>query len=175
MPLTLLLSLKTLANSLRVEHTLRPVDSFESIRTARADDKQSTEEDTLHPLAGHGVHGRYRPEVFDVLQTLTGIRQREASSSTDSSNPSSHFAPEDDPRFVLWGTLVASPDGAGAGSDARLPVARKRMMIAASIERWVAQLTSVLDYDGLLNFFLTFRTYISAVDLCRLLICRFQW
>jgi hypothetical protein len=120
----------------------------------------------------------YRPEVFEVLQTLTGIRGREPSSSTEPGNASGGLAPEDDPRFVLWGTRVPPTEGSGPGissSDTRLPAARERMMIAASIERWVAQLTSVLDYDGLLNFYLTFRTSISAVDLCRLLICRFQW
>jgi hypothetical protein len=50
-----------------------------------------------------------------------------------------------------------------------------KVLIAATIERWIAQLTSDLDYDELLNFFLTYRTYISAVDLCHLLICRFHW
>ncbi|KAF9221832.1 ras GEF [Gyrodon lividus] len=51
----------------------------------------------------------------------------------------------------------------------------RRVLIAATIERWIAQLTSDFNYDELLNFFLTYRTYISAVDLCHLLICRFHW
>ncbi|KAL1664585.1 hypothetical protein GGF50DRAFT_54504 [Schizophyllum commune] len=50
-----------------------------------------------------------------------------------------------------------------------------KVMLAATIERWIAQLTSDLDYDELLVFFLTYRTYVSAVDLCHLLICRFHW
>jgi len=50
-----------------------------------------------------------------------------------------------------------------------------RVLAAATIERWIAQLTSDLNYDELLNFFLTYRTYIGAVDLCHLLICRFHW
>jgi len=53
--------------------------------------------------------------------------------------------------------------------------APKKALIAATIERWIAQLTSELNYDELLIFFLTYRTYISAVDLCHLLICRFHW
>ena len=53
--------------------------------------------------------------------------------------------------------------------------APKKAPIAATIERWIAQLTSELNYDELLIFFLTYRTYISAVDLCHLLICRFHW
>ncbi|TDL26913.1 ras GEF [Rickenella mellea] len=51
----------------------------------------------------------------------------------------------------------------------------RRIMMAATIERWIAQLTSQFDYDELLIFFLTYRTYIDAVDLCHLLICRFHW
>ncbi|CAL1698109.1 unnamed protein product [Somion occarium] len=51
----------------------------------------------------------------------------------------------------------------------------RKVLIAATIERWIAQLTSELNYDELLIFFLTYRTYISAVDLGHLLICRFHW
>ncbi|KAJ6578832.1 hypothetical protein DFH09DRAFT_1030705 [Mycena vulgaris] len=51
----------------------------------------------------------------------------------------------------------------------------QKILVAATIERWIAQLTSDLSYDELLNFFLTYRTYISAIDLCHLLICRFHW
>ena len=62
-------------------------------------------------------------------------------------------------------------------STSRLPALAggQKVLLAATIERWVAQLTSDLNYDELLNFFLTFRTYVSAVDLCHLLICRFNW
>lgn len=51
----------------------------------------------------------------------------------------------------------------------------QRVLLAATIERWIAQLTSDLNYDELLDFFLTYRTYVSAVDLCNLLIARFHW
>ena len=51
----------------------------------------------------------------------------------------------------------------------------QRVLLAATIERWIAQLTSTLDYDELLNFFLTYRNYVSAIDVCNFLICRFHW
>ena len=51
----------------------------------------------------------------------------------------------------------------------------QRVLLAATIERWIAQLTSTLNYDELLNFFLTYRNYVSAVDVCNFLICRFHW
>ncbi|TFK36540.1 hypothetical protein BDQ12DRAFT_686594 [Crucibulum laeve] len=59
----------------------------------------------------------------------------------------------------------------------RLPIGegKQKVLVAATIERWIAQLTSDLNYDELLDFFLTYRTYVSAVDLCHLLICRFHW
>lgn len=59
-------------------------------------------------------------------------------------------------------------------TSAKGPPAPK-VLLAATIERWIAQLTSDLNYDELLNFFLTYRTYVTAIDLCQLLICRFHW
>ena len=85
-------------------------------------------------------------------------------------------------------TGVSSPSGSRRGKPtADIPCLRipaddpnaaeegPRVLLAATIERWIAQLTSDFNYDELLNFFLTYRTYISAVDLCHLLICRFHW
>ena len=65
-----------------------------------------------------------------------------------------------------------SPSHPGSSSNEEAP---RKVLIAATIERWIAQLTSELNYDELLIFFLTYRTYVSAVDLCHLLICRFHW
>ena len=101
-------------------------------------------------------------------------------------------APRDDPRFVIWGevepeeTDATSPttptdfssghsgisrrkslkDRAPANSMDMVSVSdgSKKMMVAATIERWIAQLTSELDYDELLTFLLTYRTYVSAVE-----------
>ncbi|KZT68096.1 ras GEF [Daedalea quercina L-15889] len=50
-----------------------------------------------------------------------------------------------------------------------------RMLLAATIERWIAQITSELNYDELIVFLLTYRTYVSALDFGHLLICRFHW
>ncbi|KAF8999840.1 hypothetical protein BDQ17DRAFT_1427575 [Cyathus striatus] len=50
-----------------------------------------------------------------------------------------------------------------------------KILVAATIERWIAQLTSDLNYDELLDFFLTYRTYVTAIDLCHFLICRLHW
>ncbi|KAI1789674.1 ras GEF [Ganoderma leucocontextum] len=63
----------------------------------------------------------------------------------------------------------------GASSTSVRTKETKKMLVAATIERWIAQLTSELNYDELLIFFLTYRTYVSAIDLGHLLICRFHW
>ncbi|OBZ74576.1 hypothetical protein A0H81_05409 [Grifola frondosa] len=80
---------------------------------------------------------------------------------------------------VSWkrGTRDKSPSGASETPFVSMSAAcsTKKMLVAATIERWIAQLTSELDYDELLVFFLTYRTYVSAVDLGHLLICRFHW
>lgn len=203
---------RTLTDAIRKEHTLRPMNSFDSNLTARAGDPKDTDYDakvSSDPDSESEVNGtngreagnpdntlvfgsskiltttKYQPGIFSILQSLTGIRDRIPSSSVDpTTGGSGEVTPEDDPRFVLWGTHLSlnsspaiSPTSISSAqySAKPLPQTRERMIIAASIERWVAQLTSVLDYDELLNFYLTFRTFITPVDLCRLLICRFQW
>ena len=139
------------------------------------------------------VHTRYSTEVFDVLQTYRGLPVLERlledtetavikmTLTTDDS-----AAPRSDPRFVIWGTvtLESQPDESqtsrrSSGEFLHLVTSegpeRERVLVAATIERWLAQLTSALDYDELLVFFLTYRSYITALDLCHLLICRFHW
>lgn len=46
---------------------------------------------------------------------------------------------------------------------------------AATVEKLVEKLTIVLDYGFLTDFFLTYRTFISPLQLCKLLILRFRW
>jgi GDP/GTP exchange factor required for growth at low temperature len=109
--------------------------------------------------------------------------------------------PRDDPRFIIWGEVLPDDVRVGTGTDrsssrsgrrstkgsddrpehlcgARAPAgndAPEKILLAATIERWIAQLTSELNYDELLVFFMTYRTYIRPVDLCHLLICRLHW
>ena len=139
------------------------------------------------------VHTRLSTEVFDVLQTYRGLpvleRLLEDSDTavikmtltTDDS-----AAPRSDPRFVIWGTVTLESQMDDSQTSRRSSgefvhlvtpdgLEHERVLVAATIERWLAQLTSALDYDELLVFFLTYRSYITALDLCHLLICRFHW
>ena len=170
----------------------------------------------LTPLAETSMHSRYSTDVFDVLQTYSGLplldRMDDSTVIKMSYQPNDTATPRDDPRFVLWGeTKVLERDDLSVSQGSRTDLSssahsslasrRKssrtgktssvsaepptlhiqpeenshRVLAAATIERWIAQLTSDLNYDELLNFFLTYRTYISAMDLCHLLICRFHW
>lgn len=70
---------------------------------------------------------------------------------------------------------VSGPDASFLKVPSPSAESSKRVVVAATIERWIAQLTSELNYDELLIFFLTYRTYISGTDLGHLLICRFHW
>jgi Gdp/GTP exchange factor required for growth at low temperatures len=150
---------------------------------------------TYVPTDETSMHTRYSTEVFDVLQTYRGlpVLERLLEDTADTVikmtlAAEDSAAPRNDPRFVIWGTVAlefqvddsqASRRGSGEFVHVRVtsdgPERGERMLVAATIERWLAQLTSALDYDELLVFFLTYRSYITALDLCHLLICRFHW
>jgi len=113
--------------------------------------------------------------------------------------------PRDDPRFVIWGEVFSNPfeekttshgshtdlsTSSHSGVSPRRKTSRARsgdvpvifnstapekLIVAATIERWIAQLTSETESFELVHFFITYRIYISGVDLCHLLICRFHW
>ena len=142
----------------------------------------------------------YSISVFDILQMYSGVPLPDTLSE-DSNEPTVKLtstltvAPKDDPRFVIWGELLPGDEDMSQsttdlsssgnpghrlsrvqnGETLRPQAGLKTVIMAATIERWIAQLTSELNYEELLNFFLTYRTYISSIDLCHLLICRFHW
>jgi hypothetical protein len=150
---------------------------------------------TYFPAEETTMHTRYSAEVFDVLQTYRGlpVLERLLDDPADTGvikmtlTAEDSAAPRNDPRFVIWGTIALEPRADDSQASRRsssefvhLRVTtdgpeRERVLVAATIERWLAQLTSALDYDELLVFFLTYRSYITAIDLCHLLICRFHW
>jgi len=139
------------------------------------------------------VHTRYSTEVFDVLQTYRGLpvlerllEDSETAVIKMTLTADESAAPRNDPRFVIWGTVTMESQAddsqtsrRSSGEFAHMVTSdgpeRERVLVAATIERWLAQLTSALDYDELLVFFLTYRSYVTALDLCHLLICRFHW
>lgn len=51
----------------------------------------------------------------------------------------------------------------------------KRFLMAATPERWIAELTSSLDSTLLTTFFLTYRSFITPSSLLSLLLTRFNW
>ncbi|KAJ1309351.1 hypothetical protein OPQ81_006130 [Rhizoctonia solani] len=164
------------------------------------DDDQSTDEtnvtspadttqDTLSSIL------KYPTGVFQVLQTYRGLPTLDAlleshDTPTARLSTTTSAVPENDPRFVIFGDLKPSSDTIIAHNRRKITKPKpsaptsvcsdrdsceERTIMAATIERWVAQLTSELNYDALLIFFLTYRAYVSANDLLHLLICRFHW
>ena len=56
------------------------------------------------------------------------------------------------------------------------PVATaQRVLMAATIERWIAEMTSKIESDLMTDFFLTYRSFLSPIALSQLLIDRFEW
>ncbi|EGU11422.1 hypothetical protein RTG_02580 [Rhodotorula toruloides ATCC 204091] len=68
-------------------------------------------------------------------------------------------------------------DSVGSAKNTPLPStpSAQRILMAASVERLVAELTSQISSDLLTDFFLTYRHFIAPVDLLHLLISRFDW
>ncbi|KAI8099513.1 ras guanine nucleotide exchange factor domain-containing protein [Halteromyces radiatus] len=50
-----------------------------------------------------------------------------------------------------------------------------KVIEAATVEKLVEKLTVTLDYTFMTDFFLTYRTFLSPIQLCKLLILRFRW
>jgi hypothetical protein len=163
-----------------------------SLETASLTQYSTKVFDVLQTYRGLPLLDRFSPDTVDTTVIKFSL------SSDDTA------APRDDPRFVIWGecnpdwdhddrsvSRDSITDGSVSGnstlskrrskakgrpSDAsRSSLPSPKVLLAATIERWIAQLTSDLNYDELLNFFLTYRTYVTAMDLCQLLICRFHW
>jgi hypothetical protein len=102
-------------------------------------------------------------------------------------------ATEDDPRFVLWRTAGGSggrspstptfspapiPIGGGssdASATAAAAVIIGRQLLAASLNRWIHQLTIALDSDGAFDFLLVYRRFCPPATLLALLTSRFEW
>jgi GDP/GTP exchange factor required for growth at low temperature len=102
-------------------------------------------------------------------------QHRTAAAAEDEPSPSSPAT-----STKRWSTRKGSTDlSASSGSAGRRgSVASSiapRVLMAATIERWVAELTSKLDSDLLADFFLTYRSFLSPLALCTLLITRFEW
>ncbi|KAI7878579.1 ras GEF [Lichtheimia hyalospora FSU 10163] len=49
------------------------------------------------------------------------------------------------------------------------------VMTSATVEKLVEKLTSEMDSEFMMDFFLTYRQFLSSIKLCKLLILRFRW
>jgi GDP/GTP exchange factor required for growth at low temperature len=75
----------------------------------------------------------------------------------------------------LGSSTPHSPGSGGKRNSLVSSTPPSRVLMAATIERWIAELTSKLDSDLLTDFFLTYRSFLSPLCLLSLLITRFEW
>ena len=120
-------------------------------------------------LTGPGTHQALTTTTNPSITTLSAVSLASSSHTIATRSAISKMDGNSPPVSRIQNSPLSHPGHAFNGE------APKKVLIAATIERWIAQLTSDLNYDELLIFFLTYRTYVSAVDLCHLLICRFHW
>lgn len=80
-----------------------------------------------------------------------------------------------DRRYVIWGKSGDSSLDAVTMPKIITKTPGEPVLIAATVEKLVAHLTSTLDYDFLTDFFLTYRMFLTPVHLMKLLILRFKW
>ncbi|QRW15491.1 RasGEF domain-containing protein [Ceratobasidium sp. AG-Ba] len=174
----------TRRSSLDAPPTIQPPDE-----TAAHDNHEPPSTDTTDVLLSMI---KYPTDIFQVLQTYRGrlpdldVVLESNDTPTARLTTATSAVPETDPRFVILGDIKPPSDTI---TTSRRKITKpkplvvptdtldgdQRQVMAATIERWVAQLTSELNYDALLDFFLTYRAYVSANDLCHLLISRFHW
>lgn len=98
-------------------------------------------------------------------------RASPASSATDS--PNSHH---DRRRSSVPSDEPSSPASSLRDSIESTPrLAGEKVLLAATTERLVAELTSNISPDLLAAFFITFRIFMEPLDLLHLLLARFEW
>ncbi|GAA5930656.1 mitotic regulator LTE1 [Sporobolomyces koalae] len=72
-------------------------------------------------------------------------------------------------------TSVRNSVGSNQVEGSRASAEAPRILLAATVERLVSELTSKISVELLSDFFLTFRHYLAPLDLLHLLITRFEW
>ncbi|KAI7862818.1 ras guanine nucleotide exchange factor domain-containing protein [Spinellus fusiger] len=104
-----------------------------------------------------------------------GVREKKVANLLSKGYPSSSLLPllpvesdphvydlleKDIPRFIHYSKCNAT---------------HQSMISSATVEKLVEKLTRTMDSDFLMDFFLTFRQFVTPIKLCKLLILRFRW
>ncbi|KAF8340552.1 ras guanine nucleotide exchange factor domain-containing protein [Cantharellus anzutake] len=174
------------------QHVLHAAPSFESTSTARMPGA-STPTPKFSTMQGVETSIRTIFAAFDAFQMLNDPYVNEEYGVLKlPPRAVSTVLPNDDPRFVLWGLPAkfelpqreqspsrlrsgSDPTGSSSRPESIESVGRRPLVLAATIERWIAQLSSERNAEDLQIFFLTYRAFISSMDLLHILISRFHW
>ncbi|KAK4049988.1 Guanine nucleotide exchange factor lte1 [Microbotryomycetes sp. JL201] len=133
---------------------------------------QPSAEDTQYAVWGykHSIHAPSSPPTAISNHRPHHDVYSAASTGSPGTASSARWSVRDRQSVSSAPTSVRLSVGSGDGSQKS-----QLVLMAATIERLVAELTSKIDAELLVTFFLTFRSYLEPMDLMRLLITRFSW
>ena len=163
---------------------LRGMQSFDSGRTERQSAAEAAAEGNDSP-----------PETPPRADPVLGLQASDAAAAGElgatGAGPDlwewlASAATEDDPRFILWRlaggngghpptTPTFSPAQVVPDATAAATAIVVRQLLAATLARWIHQLTSALDSDGAFDFLLVYRQFCPPATLLAHLTSRFEW
>lgn len=116
------------------------------------------------------------PPTRSPVRQNSSARMSPASFTSSTANSTSSSNRHSNQRRYDAGEQLTPPTSASSASSpwSGSPPMQK-VLLAATIDRWIADMTSRIENDLMTDFFLTYRAFISPLSLCKLLITRFEW
>ncbi|BGP43229.1 Guanine nucleotide exchange factor lte1 [Rhodotorula kratochvilovae] len=114
--------------------------------------------------AAHGTPGRVSAEQHSPAPSTASPGTTSSRRWSVSGRSSAASAGASSPATSVRDSVGSAP-----------PPPAERLLMAATVERLVAELTSQIAPDLLADFFLTYRHYLAPLSLLHLLIARFEW
>lgn len=172
------------------------VSSLASVSSAHSSSSATSAQDKAHDITVTAAPGDDPRFVIWGIKRIPGLdalhqeqQKSRPSSSEVKASPSASGLLESPPvnpgmTSRRWSTTKRQsvlPDIANLNNSSPIsPASAKaaesqRVLMAATIHRWVAEMTSKIESDLMTDFFLTYRCFMTSLELCQLLITRFEW
>lgn len=127
-------------------------------------------DDRRFVIWGRRPNPSMRPPVRQTSNSRMSPASFSSSTSIGSSKRSSNQRKHDINEQLTPPTSASSPSSPWSSS----PLVQK-VILAATVDRWIADMTSRIENDLMTDFFLTYRSFLTPLSLCKLLITRFEW
>ncbi|GAN00980.1 low temperature essential 1 protein [Mucor ambiguus] len=127
--------------------------------------RQHVDQILLDPMQQQHEHGESWVQPESTVQTLTSPQQSVAAVAAENRPPPLPI--ENDPHIFDLLAKDASSFIHYGKSDA--------IITSATVEKLIEKLTREMDNEFMMDFFLTFRQFLTPIKLCKLLILRFRW